>query len=98
MAFKHYDPFTGVKGIFTSDGTVLTTFTSIFDNFQFWPMVKNTLGINLFGSLVGLPATLLFALLLNEITGTKFKSLIQSITYLPHFLSWVIYGGLFITC
>ena len=60
-------------------------------------MVKNTLGINLFGSLVGLPATLLFALLLNEITSSKFKSFIQTITYLPHFLSWVIYGGLFIT-
>ena len=60
-------------------------------------MVKNTVGINLFGSLVGLPATLLFALLLNEITSLKFKSFIQTITYLPHFLSWVIYGGLFIT-
>ena len=50
----------------------------IFDNFQFWPMLKNTIGINLLGSLVGLPATLLFALLLNEITSTKFKSLIQT--------------------
>lgn len=97
MAFKQYDPFSGVKGIFTSQWNGFDNFLIIFNNFQFWPMVKNTLGINLFGSLVGLPATLLFALLLNEITSSKFKSFIQTITYLPHFLSWVIYGGLFIT-
>ena len=97
MAFKRYDPFTGVKGIFTSPWSGFENFAIIFDNFQFWPMLKNTVGINLFGSLVGLPVTLLFALLLNEITSTKFKSLIQTVTYLPHFLSWVIYGGLFIT-
>lgn len=97
MAFKKYDPLTGLKGIFTSEWNNFENFTMIFDNFQFWPMLKNTIGINLLGSLVGLPATLLFALLLNEITSTKFKSLIQSVTYLPHFLSWVIYGGLFIS-
>ncbi|MBD2871043.1 ABC transporter permease [Paenibacillus arenilitoris] len=97
MAFKSYDPITGIKGIFTSPWNHFQHFTLIFDNFQFWPMIKNTIGINLLGSLVGLPATLLFALLLNEITSAKFKSFIQTVTYLPHFLSWVIYGGLFIT-
>ena len=97
MAFKRYDPFTGVKGIFTSSWSGFENFAIIFDNFQFWPMLENTVGINLLGSFVGLPATLLFALLLNEVTSAKFKSLIQTVTYLPHFLSWVIYGGLFIT-
>lgn len=97
MAFKNYDPITGVKGIFTSQWNNFENFTGIFHHFEFWPMVKNTLGINLFGSLVGIPATLLFALLLNEITSRRFKSLIQTVTYLPHFLSWVIFGGLFIT-
>ncbi|GMK40928.1 protein LplB [Paenibacillus sp. CCS19] len=97
MAFKSYDPITGIKGIFTSPWNHFQNFTIIFDNFQFWPMIKNTIGINLFGSLVGLPVTLLFALLLNEIASSKFKSVIQTVTYLPHFLSWVIYGGLFIT-
>ncbi|MGO4106558.1 ABC transporter permease [Paenibacillus sp. YAF4_2] len=97
MAFKHYDPISGVKGIFTSPWNHFDNFKLIFDNFQFWPMVKNTLGINLIGSLVGIPVTIIFALLLNEIVGTRFKSMIQTITYLPHFLSWVIYGGLYIT-
>lgn len=97
MAFKKYDPFSGIKGIFTSQWNNFENFTIVFESFQFWPMVKNTIGINLLGSLVGLPVTLFFALLLSEITSQKFKSLIQTVTYLPHFLSWVIYGGLFIT-
>jgi putative aldouronate transport system permease protein len=97
MAFKSYDPITGIKGIFTSSWNHFDNFLLIFQNFQFWPMVKNTLGINLLGSLIGIPVTLLFALLLNEITSSKLKSMIQTVTYLPHFLSWVIYGGLFIT-
>ncbi|ACT02240.1 ABC transporter permease [Paenibacillus sp. JDR-2] len=97
MAFKHYDPISGVKGIFTSPWNHFDNFKLIFDNFQFWPMIKNTLGINLIGSLVGIPVTIIFALLLNEIVSTRFKSAIQTITYLPHFLSWVIYGGLYIT-
>lgn len=97
MAFKDYDPISGVAGIFTSPWNHFENFKLVFQNFQFWPMVRNTLGINLIGSLISIPITLMFALLLNEITSTRFKSLIQTITYLPHFLSWVIYGGLFIT-
>ncbi|WP_233531381.1 ABC transporter permease [Paenibacillus alkalitolerans] len=97
MAFKDYDPLTGVKGIFTSEWNNFENFTGIFQNFQFWPMVRNTIGINILGSMIGIPATLAFALLLNEIQHPKFKSFIQTITYMPHFLSWVIFGGLFIT-
>lgn len=97
MAFKDYDPISGVRGIFESHWNRFENFTSIFHDFQFWPMVRNTLGINLLGSLLSIPVTLVFALLLNEITSSRFKSFIQTITYLPHFLSWVIYGGLFIT-
>ncbi|XEC95704.1 ABC transporter permease [Paenibacillus tarimensis] len=97
MAFKSFEPIMGIKGIFTSQWNNFQHFTRLFDNFQFWPMVRNTLGINLLGALVGIPVTLGFALLLNEIRHPKFKSLVQTITYLPHFLSWVIFGGLFIT-
>ena len=97
MAFKEYDPISGVAGIFTSPWNNFANFKVIFQNFEFWPMVRNTLGINLLGSLVGIPVTLLFALLLNEIGSQRFKSLIQTVTYMPHFISWVIYGGLFIT-
>ncbi|MBB3113118.1 putative aldouronate transport system permease protein [Paenibacillus phyllosphaerae] len=97
MAFKSFDPIMGIKGIFTSEWNNFQNFMMIFESFQFWPMVQNTLGINLLGQLIGIPVTLLFALLLNEIQHPKFKSFIQTVTYLPHFLSWVIFGGLFIT-
>jgi len=97
MAFKDYDPLTGVKGIFTSPWSGFENFMVMFQSFQFWPMVRNTLGINLLGNLIHVPVVLTFALLLNEINSSRFKSLIQTITYLPHFLSWVIFGGLFIT-
>ncbi|MBD3921751.1 sugar ABC transporter permease [Paenibacillus sp. PR3] len=97
MAFKNFDPVMGVKGIFTADWNNFTHFKRVFDNFQFWPMVRNTLGINLIGAAVSIPCTLMFALLLNEIQNARFKSFVQTITYLPHFLSWVIFGGLFIT-
>ncbi len=97
MAFKAYDPLSGVKGIFNSPWNNFENFMTIFRHFEFWPMVKNTLGINLLGSLFGIPLTVLFALLLNEIKNAKFRSIVQTVTYLPHFLSWVIFGGLFIT-
>jgi putative aldouronate transport system permease protein len=96
MAFKDYDPISGIKGIFTSRWNNFENFTLIFRNFEFWPMVRNTVGINVLGSIVSIPVTLTFALLLNEITNQKFKSLVQTVTYMPHFISWVVYGGLFI--
>lgn len=97
MAFKSFDPVMGVKGIFTADWNEFAHFKRLFSNFQFWPIIRNTLGINLLGAAVSIPCTLMFALLLNEIRNSKFKSVVQTITYLPHFLSWVIFGGLFIT-
>lgn len=96
IAFKDYDPVSGIEGIFTSPWNNFENFTLIFKNFEFWPMVRNTVGINLLGSLIGIPVTLIFALLLNEITDQRFKSLVQTVTYMPHFISWVVYGGLFI--
>lgn len=97
IAFKEYDPISGVAGIFTSPWNNFRNFKIVFSNYDFWPMMRNTVGINLLSNLVGVPFTLLFALLLNEVFSIKLKSVIQTVTYLPHFLSWVIYGGLWIT-
>ena len=96
IAFKNYSPISGISGIFTGPWDNFQNFTELFQSFQFWPMVRNTVGINLLGFVVGFPVTILFALFLSEITNRKFKSTIQTVTYLPHFLSWVIYGGLLI--
>lgn len=96
IAFKNYDPVSGVAGIFQDPWSGIQNFLGIFQNYQFWPMIRNTIGINVLGSLIGIPVTIMFALLLNELQSQKFKSTVQTISFLPHFLSWVIYGGLII--
>lgn len=94
IAFTNYKPVMGWIGVFTADWNDFRNFRQVFRSTQFIPMLRNTLGINLLGQLITLPATILFALLLNEITSQRFKSSVQTITYMPHFLSWAIYGGL----
>lgn len=97
IAFKDYRPVSGVAGIFTSEWNHFKNFKILFQNYDFWPMLRNTLGINLINNLLSIPVTLFFALLLNEVISERFKSLIQTVTYMPHFLSWVVFGGLFMT-
>ena len=97
IAFEKYSPISGFMGIFTSPWNNFQNFKLLFTNYDFWPMLKNTIGINLLNNMISIPLTVFFALLLNEIKSAKFKSLVQTITYMPHFLSWVVFGGLFIT-
>lgn len=97
IAFKNYRPVSGVVGIFTSPWNNFKNFKILFKNYDFIPMLKNTLGINLLNNLISIPVTLFFALMLNEVRNERFKSLIQTVTYMPHFLSWVVFGGLFMT-
>lgn len=84
IAFKDYSP---AKGIMQSAWVGFKHFKSFFGSFYFWRLLKNTLSINVFGVLFGFPAPIIFALFLNEISSNKFKRTIQSITYLPHFIS-----------
>lgn len=97
IAFNNFKPVMGWTGIFTAEFNDFRNFRQVFRSSQFWPMLRNTLGINLIGQAVTIPVTILFALLLNEIKNVKFKSFIQTATYMPHFLSWAIYGGLVVT-
>ncbi len=94
IAFKNYKPAMGFAGIFTSEFNHFENFRQIFISNQFWPMIRNTLGINLIGQVVSIFATITFALLLNELRSAKFKGFVQTVTYMPHFLSWVVFGGL----
>lgn len=60
-------------------------------------VLQNTIGISLLKLLICFPLPIIFALLLNELTSTKFKRFVQTVSYLPHFLSWVILGGIMVT-
>lgn len=71
-----------------------TYFTEFMNDPVFWNVMKNTLGISLLKLVIGFPIPILFAILLNEMVFVKFKKITQTISYLPHFLSWVILGGI----
>lgn len=94
LAFKNYSVLDGVSGIFTSRWYGFQNFKIIFGNFDFVRMLTNTLGINLLGNLISIPITLFFALLINELHGKRFRGAVQTVTYMPHFISWVVYGGI----
>lgn len=97
LAFKNYKVTEGIIGVFTSPWYGLQNFKIIFANHDFFRMLRNTLGINLIGNIIQIPACLIFALLINEIGGAKLKSVVQTITYMPHFIAWTVFGGITIT-
>lgn len=72
-------------------------FMKFFQDPLFFQVIRNTLGISLLKLAFGFTAPIVFALLLNEIRNVRFKRVVQTVSYLPHFLSWVILGGIMIT-
>jgi putative aldouronate transport system permease protein len=91
VAFKDVQLF---KGIWASPWVGLDHFRTFFTSVQFERLMGNTLTISLSRIIFGFPIPILFALLLNEVRLTWFKRSVQTITYFPHFLSWVIFGGI----
>ncbi len=83
------------KGPWRFDG--LKYFRMIFDTPAFWSILKNTLVISLMKYVLLFPAFVFFAILLNEIRSNRFKKYVQVISYLPHFLSWVVIAGIWIS-
>ena len=72
----------------------LKYFKQAFSNRDFWYSVRNTLTLNLLDLVLGFPAPIIFALILNELRLKKFKRVVQTVAYMPHFLSWVIISSL----
>lgn len=91
IAFQNFNVFFGV---FKSPWVGLQHFVDLFTFPDLIHILRNTLIISFYQLLFGFPAPILLALLLNEIRKMAFKRTIQTIVYLPHFLSWVIVGGL----
>ena len=87
IAFKKYSPFLGVA---KSPWVGLENFQKFFSTDDFWLLFRNTLSIGLLSLAVTFPATILFALLLNEVRHKFYKKLVQTVSYLPTFLSIVI--------
>ncbi|MHA7747913.1 MULTISPECIES: ABC transporter permease [Paenibacillus] len=91
MAFQDYNIFQGISG---SEWVGLDVFKFIFEQNSFYRALTNTLVLNFLDLIAGFPAPILLAILLNELRFVRFKKITQTILYLPHFLSWVIIGGM----
>lgn len=93
IAFKKY---MFRLGVWASPWVGFGNFTKLFSMASFWEVLRNTFIISGLKLLFGFPAPIILALLLNEIRGVRFKRAVQTVSYLPHFLSWVILSSIFI--
>ncbi|OAS14898.1 ABC transporter permease [Paenibacillus oryzisoli] len=94
IAFQDYNIFDGITG---SEWVGLEQFRKLTQSSEFMQVFMNTLLISVYKIVLLFPIPILIALLLNEIRFSAFKRTIQTIIYMPHFLSWVIISGLFMT-
>ncbi|RAP77202.1 ABC transporter permease [Paenibacillus montanisoli] len=93
VAFKD---FSITKGILGSEWAGFKHFEYLFSQDKFWQVIENTVVISLYRLVFGFPAPIIAALLLNEVRVRLFKQTVQTVIYLPHFISWVILGGILI--
>ncbi len=110
LAVFAYAPLYGLLLAFKKDLQYLNVVHTIqyaqwvgFDNFKafltgpnFGDIMYNTLGLNLLQLLINFPAPIIFAILMSELLSDRFKKIVQTVTFFPHFISWVIFGGIFL--
>lgn len=94
IAFKEFNI---VKSIASAPWVGFDHFIEFFKDDNFVNVMRNTLGISLIKLIIGFPLPIIFALFLNELRSVRFKKAVQTISYLPHFLSWVVLGGILTT-
>lgn len=91
IAFQEYSPY---MGVLKSEWVGIEHFVRFFSNPDFMLLFRNTMMISLLNLLFFFPLPIILSLLLNELNNEVFKRVIQSVVYLPHFLSWVIIAGI----
>jgi len=87
IAFQDYKPYLGITG---SPWVGMAHFERLFTDPMFWTIFKNTLILFAMNLLIFFPIPIILALMLNEVLATKFKRTVQTLVYIPHFMSWVI--------
>lgn len=90
ISFQNYKPFFGVSGIFTSEWFGLYWFRRFMSSYYFWRLMRNTFLLSFYSLLWSFPSAILLALLINELQNKHFKKLVQTISYLPHFITTVV--------
>lgn len=111
LAVFAYAPMFGLVLAFKADGEYISIlhvinygswagfeqFEAFFTDPQFGDIMLNTLGLNILQLLINFPAPIIFAVLMSELISDRFKKFVQTVTFFPHFLSWVIFGGIFLS-
>ena len=93
IAFKDYNIG---KGIFESEWVGLHHFKRLFTSPNFYKILRNTLRLNLLNLFFGFPVPIILAVLINEVNNIAYKRTVQTVLYIPHFISWVVLGGMII--
>ena len=93
IAFKDFNPFVG---FWDSDWVGFKHFARMFESTEVLQVLNNTIQLSLLQIFVAFPISIILALMLNELRNATLKRLIQSMIYLPHFLSWVVVVGIFV--
>ena len=91
IAFKK---FSITKGIWGSPWVGMKYFTKFFNAYQFWNVLTNTLTLSFYSLLASFPFPIIFALVLNTLENARVKKTVQTITYIPHFISVVVMVGM----
>ncbi len=91
LGFQDYNLF---KGFFQSPWVGFKHFIAFFNDSDFFRVMRNTIVISFLKLFIGFPAPIILALMLNEVGKQVFKRIVQTISYLPHFMSWVIVAGM----
>jgi putative aldouronate transport system permease protein len=93
IAFKKFYPLQGILG---SPWVGFKHFEQFFNSIYFWRIMKNTLLLSFYSLFWGFPVPIIFALLLNELKDNLFKKTVQTVSYLPHFISIVVIAGMIV--
>lgn len=91
MAFKDYKVRRGIWG---SPWVGFKYFDRFFSSYNFWILIKNTLGISVYSLVIGFPTAIIFALLVHYLTLNKLKKTVQMVSYAPYFISTVVICGM----
>ncbi|GGI44453.1 sugar ABC transporter permease [Paenibacillus marchantiophytorum] len=91
IAFKEYSP---IKGILGSEWVGFQHFQEFFGSYYFWRILKNTVVISLYSLIFEFPAPIILAIMINELANKKFQRFVQTVTYMPYFISLIVIAGM----
>lgn len=94
IAFKDISPFNGIIDVITKPFVGLKWFKQFFNSYYFFQIIRNTFVISFLKLIWVFPASIILALLINELSNIRLKKIIQTVSYIPHFFSMVVVAGI----